>query len=206
MANISQISRTQYETASDVILAVGTVTSPHPNLIRDRIRMINQRREVADLCAGEMQREKDKGTTLRSLIGKGRASKRPDTTRNSGFIGIDTEHRVPLEKSSHAHASTTLTAPQAPVKAKWSIKSSKATTEDKMQSQSRPAADSLYSKASDFQSRTLERIMHHREVLRVAEAVEERKMSSESKITKREGEDEERTLRMNELRKKTLER
>lgn len=189
-----------------MILAVGAVTAPHPNLIRDRIRMINQQREVADLCAGEVQREKDKGTTVRSLIGKGRASKRPDTTRNTGFIGIDTEHRVPLEKPSHAHASTTHNAPQAPVKAKWSIKSSKVVTEDKMQSQIRPAADSLYSKASDFQSRTLERIMHHREVLRVAEVVEERRINSESKMMKREGEDEERTLRMNELRKKTLER
>jgi hypothetical protein len=206
MANITQISRIQYESASDVILAVGAVTAPHPNLIRDRIKTINQQREVADLCAREALREKEKGTTVRSLIGKGRTFKRPDTTRSSSFIGIDTEHRVPLEKSSHAHASTTHNAPQAPVKAKWSIKSAKATTEDKIQSQSRPAADSLYSKASDFQSRTLERIMHHREVLRVAEVVEERRISSEFKIMKREAEDEERTLRMNELRKKTLER
>lgn len=204
MADITEITRIQYDSASDVILAVDAVTAPHSYLIRDRIRMINQQREVADLCAGEVHREIDKSATARSLIGKGRASKRPDTTRNTG--GIDTEHRVPLEKPSHAHASTTPNAPQAPVKAKWSIKSAKAMTEDKMQSQSRPAADSLYSKASDFQSRTLERIMHHREVLRVAEVVEERRISSESKFMKREGEDEKRTLRMNELRKKTLER
>jgi hypothetical protein len=206
MAYITQILRKQYESASDVILAIGAVTAPHSNLIRDRIKMISQQREVADLCAGEVQREKDKGTTAGSLIGKGRASKKSDTARNAGIIGIDTEHRVPLEKPSHAHASTTLIAPQAPLKAKWSIKSAKVVTEDKMQSQSRPAADSLYSKASDFQSRTLERILHHREVLRVAEVVEERRISTESKIMKREGEDEQRTLRMNELRKKTLER
>lgn len=205
MAYITQILRIQYESASDVILAVGAVTAPHSNLIRDRIKMINQQKEAADSCVREVQSDKDKGTTVGSLTGKGRASKRPDATRSTGFIGNDTEHRVPLEKSSHAHASTTLNAPQAPVQAKWSIKSSKVVTADKMQSQSRPAADLLFVKASDFQSRTLERILHRREAVRVAEMVEERRISFVSKIMKRESE-EERTLRMNELRKKTLER
>lgn len=206
MANITQTLRIQYESASDVILAVGAVAAPHPNLIRDRMKMVNQQKDVADLCVGEVQSDKDEGTTVRSLIGKGRVSKRPDTTRNTGFIGIDTEHRVPLEKSSHAHTSTTLNAPQAPAKAKWSIKSSGVVREDNLLSQSRPAADSLFLKASDFQSRTLERILHRREALRVAEVLEERRISAESKIMKREGDEEERTLRMNELRKKTLER
>ena len=223
---MAQHLRTQHDSASDVILAVDTAT--RPNLIRDRIKMNSQRKGIAALCIREEQRETGKGAAVSNsignrLIGNGtastylsplnlenhaegvqlgnlvnsRVSKRANSTRNPNCIGNDVEDGLITEKS--AHTSTTL---NAPAKAKWSIKSAKMATEDKIQSHH--CSDTLFLKATNFQARTLERILHRKEALSAAELEGERKPFTDSRIMK--GEDEERTLRMNELRKKTLAR
>ena len=229
MANIVQILCIQYDSASDVILAVDTV--PTPNLIRDRIKMSSQQNEIATVCSREMQKNTEEGNTASALIGNQlvgngnastclsplilvnhlksvqlgdlvheRVSKRANTTRSASNIGNGVEHTAFLEKS--AHASPTLNAPPSSRKVKWSIKSVKAVIEDK--NHSNHGSNTLFLKATDFQARTLDRIWHRREVSRVPELEEETKSFTNSKIMK--GEDEERTLRMNEMRKKTIAR
>lgn len=139
----------------------------------------------------------------------GRLHKKSDTSRSFRGMGNDIDCRDLSGRI--AHANTTLNAAvhstsTSTAKVKWSIKSAKIIAEDK--NRFHLGSDSLFLKATDFHARTLERILHRREAVKALELQhqleEERKIFIDPKMVK--GEDEERTLRMNELRKKTLAR
>ena len=137
----------------------------------------------------------------------GRLHKKADTSRSLRGTGNDMDCRD--LSGGVEHANTTLNAavhstPTATVKVKWSIKSAKVIAEDK--NRFHLGSDSLFLKATDFRARTLERIQHRREAVKALELQEEeeRKIFIDPKMVK--GEDEERTMRMNELRRRTLAR
>ena len=135
----------------------------------------------------------------------GRLHKKADTSRSLSRVENDYDYRDSSGGVSHAsstlndavHSTSTSTA-----KVKWSIKSAKVVAEDK--NRYHVGSDSLFLKATDFRARTLERILHRREALKALELGEERKIFIDPKMLK--GEDEERTMRMNDLRRKTLAR
>lgn len=137
----------------------------------------------------------------------GRLHKKADTSRSLSRMGYNMDHRDPSNGIAHAntaqnaavHSTSTSTST---AKVKWSIKSAKVVAEDK--NRYHLGSDSLFLKATDFRARTLERILHRREALKALELEEERKIFIDPKMVK--GEDEGRSLRMNELRRKTLAR